>query len=228
MTFDVAGWSATCRHEPVHSGRIGIAIKPRAIVVHTTDMAPSSFTALIHAWQRVPGKGNAAHFLVGRSEHDGVVQLAPIYRNANHAGGPSHGAFVVDGKPIHPNHYAVGIEVHNAGQLQLLDGKWTQAQHGVAYGPAYDPGDVILTSSKRGYHKPSEWQMDTLFALLTDLHTTLPAQPAGTKARANVGGVQPWAARLNARVVGHCTLDPIRKGDPWPWIMARIAERFGV
>lgn len=48
-----------------------------------------------------------------------MVQFAPITRNANHAGGKTHGWWYTRaggrGRLIHPNTVAVGIELDNAG-----------------------------------------------------------------------------------------------------------------
>lgn len=56
------GWWLQARQMPAHRGRIGAAIIPKAVVVHTTDMAPGTFGALVRGWQKRPGAGNAAHF----------------------------------------------------------------------------------------------------------------------------------------------------------------------
>lgn len=223
------------RYVEMHKGRIGGAINPRAIVVHSTDMAPSTFDALIKSWTTQPGKGNGAHFLIGRDERQGVVQFCSIARNANHAGGPSAGAFVDGQKRYHPNRYSVGIEVHNAGLLRQIEGQWRQAERVdgklVAVGPAYSSSEVEVPSPIRapkiGYHLPTAWQITELRKLIAALDATLAPAPENLIAGQSVGKVQPWAYCADARVVFHASLDPTRKGDPWPVIarMVRGAEK---
>lgn len=219
------------RYVEMHKGRIGGAINARAIVVHSTDMAPSSFEALIKSWTTQPGKGNGAHFLIGRDERQGVVQFCSIARNANHAGGPSAGAFVDGQRRYHPNRYSVGIEVHNAGLLRKIDGQWRQAERVdgklVAVGPAYSQSEVEIDSETRAYHLPTAWQIAELRKLIAALDATLAPAPENLIAGQSVGRVQPWAHCADARVVFHASLDPTRKGDPWPVIarMVRGAEK---
>lgn len=87
-------------------------------------MVPGTYAALVRAWQTKPGAGNAAHFLIGRHDIDGVTQFAPITRNANHAGGKTHGWWSSGARLVHPNTIAVGIELDNAGRLARAAGRW--------------------------------------------------------------------------------------------------------
>jgi hypothetical protein len=115
--FKEGRWSLATYKE-MHSGRIGRAIVPRTMVVHTTDMRPGTFAALVRNWTSQLGRGNGAHFLIGRTPEQGVVQFAPIHRNANHAGGPNCGS--IGG--LHPTTVSVGVEIHSAGRLRLING----------------------------------------------------------------------------------------------------------
>jgi len=214
------GWLSSARREEIHSSRIGGPIKPWGVVVHTTDMVPNSFGALIKAWQASAGKGNGAHFLIGRDESQGVVQLAPVDRNGNHAGGPAHGWFTVAGRQIHPNSVTVGIEVHNAGKLRLVEGQWRNDA-----GKVFDPDNVSPDPLRGdvGWHTPTPYQLEKLDALLRALASQLaPAPPAGLVPN----GVSPaWSAPPSGALVGHVTLDPNRKTDPGPAIMAWLRAR---
>ena len=99
----VDGWYAKARRIKTHPGRIGGAIRPFAIVQHTTDMLEAEWDALIAALEREPGAGNAFTFGIGRTPEQGLIQVCSVFSNANHAGGPTHGNFVANGKLVHPN-----------------------------------------------------------------------------------------------------------------------------
>jgi len=223
------------RWVPCHSGRVGRAIRPWAVVVHTTDMAPGSFDALVKAWASRPGAGNAAHFLVGRTETDGTVQMIDCARNGNHAGGkPAHGWFTAGGQRIHPNSVSIGIEVHNAGEVRLIAGQWRTGEYDNGWHPhgaPLDPADVIVDdrNKSRGLHRPTEWQLEELARLLEALgHCPVIAPyPEGWGIAAN-GAPQSWAPQTmisGLPVVGHVTLDPARKGDPHKAISRWLASR---
>lgn len=198
------------------------------MVVHTTDMAPGTFNALVKAWQSKPGAGNAAHFLIGRNEADGVVQFAPITRNANHAGGsPSHGWWKyktpAGGKLVHPNTVAVGIEIDNAGKLRRV------AKSGGRYDWYYRDGEkfvfipedeVSVDERGQGWHTVTAYQRDALAQLLRDLHQCLMIGPELIVPNGDYkqNGC-PWA-EMTGRIVGHATLDPNRKTDPGPFVTA--------
>lgn len=226
MTFADGFWPSA-RRVDADPGRIGAAINPWAVVVHTTDMVPSSFAALIAAWQSKPGAGDCAHFLIGRTEADGVVQLVPITRNANHAGGPQHGVFVAaDGTTYHPNSVSVGIELHCAGGVQRIGGAWRLVEDGQPTGEAIPDLDVILDPVRpgRGWHVVTEYQYQQLAALLLELEESgLSAAPKGVVARSTFETPQAWGLGTG-RIVGHVSLDARNRSDPWPptmdWIRA--------
>jgi len=227
------GWFLGATRKAAHPGRVGKAIKPWCVVVHTTDMLPHTFNALVHAWTTNADRGACAHFLIGRTPEEGLVQFVPVTRNANHAGGkPAHGWFRsgVAGYRIHPNTVSVGIEVSNAGALRKMpDGKWYQYSYSERkiVGKAFAPEDVHVDERGKGWHKPTQYQLDTLSMLLDEIETQLAPVPAKIITAPN--GVVPAYGRIpnpeRPRVVGHVTLDPNRKSDPGPVIMELLAAR---
>lgn len=223
------------RWVPAHPGRVGKAIRPWAAVVHTTDMHPATFHALVKAWAAKPGAGNAAHFVLGRTPAEGLVQVVDVGRNANHAGGkPKHGWFKVDGKLVHPNACSVGIEVHNAGSLVRDAGQWRTWQRkdgGLRPFGAPIPAEDVEVDPKRphrGWHLPTDWQLAELDRLLLALgDCPVVERRAGPVDLVPSGEAPEWAPRGYRGVpfVGHVTLDPLRKTDPGVpisrWLMAR-------
>lgn len=209
-------WHA--RRIACHPGRMGGAIHPFAIVVHTTDMLPGEWDALLTAWTTKAGEGACAHFLIGRDEAEGVVQFVPINRNGNHAGGPGSGRFVVAGAEVHPNLVTVGIEVHCAGGVRLVNGAWRLVEGGVAHGAAIPASDVTPDPQRpgRGWHHVTDFQREQLFALLADLDAVLAPIPAGTTTRAFGEVPAPYSVMPPGRIVTHAQLDPVHRADPWP------------
>lgn len=213
------GWWLDAHKVPAHPMRIGGPIVPRAIVVHTTDTYPGGFTAIAKAWGSEPGKGNAAHFMIGRTAQDGVVQFAPVTRNANHAGGKPHGNWkTAAGVLIHPNTIAVGIELDCAGQLKI-------AKDGAIYHPdsgkSIPVSDVYFDAKGRPWHKVTDYQLYTLRKLIDDLRLALkptqdPVAPDGNYAQ---NGVAYYASAPLPWLVGHVTLDPVNRTDPGPQVM---------
>lgn len=222
------------RWAPIHPGRVGGAIAPWGVVVHTTDMHPSTFGALIRAWQRDAGRGAGAHFLIGRSAREGVVQLVDVGRNANHAGGrPAHGWFEVnDGARVHPNRVTVGIEVHAAGAVRWVGGEWRCYSGGRPVGAPLPAAEVQPDPRRpgRGWHVATAYQLDEIARLLDALAARAGrALPPDSYRIVPHGAPQAWAPHVRwcdrLPVVGHVTLDPARKSDPGPplsdWLRAR-------
>lgn len=225
----VDGWWAGARRLDAHPGRIGGAIRPFASVVHTTDMLPGAWQALLDAWTKRAGEGACAHFIVGRDFEAGVVQLAPITRNANHAGGTGHGVFQV-GSPavnLHPNMVAVGIEVHCAGGVHLIDGAWRLVEDGRAQGEEFPDVDVIPDPQRpgRGWHVITYHQLEVLDSLLGDLETVLEPVPVGCTKLAFGERPPAYAIIPGARLATHCELDPVHRADPWPQLSAWLQAR---
>jgi N-acetylmuramoyl-L-alanine amidase len=220
------GWWSLARRLPAFPGRIGGAIAPFAVVVHTTDMVPEAWDGLLHRWTTQLGQGNAAHFIIGRDSTTGLVQLAPITSNANHAGGPGAGSFVAGQQSWHPNNVSVGIEVYCAGEVHQVNGAWRLIEKGDPHGAALPDEDVIRDPDhpRQGWHTVTEYQYEQLGALLDGLETVLNPLPAGCIAQAS-GQVPAWGIFPTGRRVGHVSLNPGRRSDPWPptcdWLRAR-------
>lgn len=224
----VAGWWSDAQKRPAHPGRIGGPISAFASVVHTTDMLEDEFDALLDATAKRKGAGNAYHFLIGRSAAQGVVQVCPIDRNANHAGGPSRGSFVTPkGKTYHPNLVAVGIEIHCAGGVRKVEDRWRLVESGKAHGQPIPDDDVIPDPNRpgRGWHRVTDYQYGRLSALLKDLDAIMPPMPFGLVARSTSQTPEQWALPRDGRVVGHCSLDYARRADPWPPTMEWLRNR---
>lgn len=211
------GWWDGASRAPAHVGRVGGAIAPWSVVVHTTDMLPDEWAALVNAWTTRPGDGACAHFLIGRDAAHGVRQLVPITRNGNHAGGPSHGVFTDGRRTWHPNLVCVGIELHCAGGVRRIDGAWRLVEGGKAHGAPLPDADVIPDPKRpgRGWHRVTDYQLRTMRWLLTDLDLTMPRVPPGVSARATKESPDAWTVMPTARVVTHAQLDPSRRADPW-------------
>lgn len=220
-----AGWYVPATKLRAHPGRIGRTIVPKAVVLHTTDTMPGGFAAIARSWTSKPGKGNAAHFMIGRNEKDGVVQFAPVTKNANHAGGKPCGMFQVPGGGlVHPNASCIGIELDAGGYLgnPTADGNYRHPDTGRPVAAA----DVFVDTRGRGWHRVTTYQLDQLQKLLTDIKFVLKPFPAGTVVKPTGNYKQhvvPWADSGGVlypfNCVGHVTLDPVRKTDPGPQVM---------
>jgi N-acetylmuramoyl-L-alanine amidase-like protein len=220
------GWWSLAQPRAAFPARIGGVIAPFATVVHTTDMTPDTWNVLLNSWTTQAGPGDCAHFLIGRDAAAGVVQLAPITNNANHAGGPGHGSFVAGGQTWHPNTVSVGIEVHCAGSVRQVGGDWRLVENGVPQGAAIPDADVIPDPQRpgRGWHTVTDYQYEQLGALLDGLETVLGALPAGCVAQ-SIEAPPAYAIFATGRTVGHVSLHAAQRGDPWPptcnWLRAR-------
>jgi hypothetical protein len=215
------GWHRDARRADAHPGRLGPAITPWGVVVHETQMHPDTFEALVRRTQRVAGAGNCYHFLVGRSAEDGVVQVASVGRNANHAGGKPHGWIAqTQGQSLrkhHPNSVTVGIELHCAGPLSLVRGEWRTMEAERPHGAPIPDADVDVRGSS-AIHLPTRYQLDRLDTLLRDLiWGGLADRPPGTLSAVPSGeprGHLPQLARRAVPVWAHRELSPDRKTDP--------------
>jgi hypothetical protein len=215
----VDGWWSHAKQMKAHPGRIGGPINPYASVVHTTDMLPDEWDALIKAWIERGGDGSCATFLIGRDEAHGVLQFCPVTRNANHAGGSGHGVFDhARATGVHPNLVAVGIELHCAGGVQRVNGLWRLVEQGKAHGMPLPDADVIADPHRpgRGWHVVTDYQRERLTSLLADLEGVLAPMPAGLRARSTGEASPAWATPKTPRVVTHAWLDPAHRADPWP------------
>jgi hypothetical protein len=225
-SFNQGWWSLATRRD-AHPGRIGGAINPFSTVVHTTDMTPESWNGLITGWTTHADRIACAHFAIGRDANAGVIQLAPIYRNANHAGGDHHGSYVVAGNPLHPNHCAVGIELHCAGKVNRIDGQWRWLNdQGLPKGLPIPDADVIRDPAHAGigWHTVTDYQYQQIDVLLNALDSVLPPLPTGVVARSQ-SPPPSWGVFPSARIVGHVSLTSPDKEDPHPptcdWLRSR-------
>ena len=220
------GWWSLARQLPAFAGRIGANITPFAVVVHTTDMAPETWNTLLHSWTTQAGKGDCAHFIIGRDAASGIVQMAPITKNANHAGGSGQGSFVAGRQTWRPNSVSVGIEVHCAGIVKQKDGAWRLMEGTTPQGAAIPESDVVLDPARPGvgYHIVTDYQYEQLGLLLDGLETVLADLPDGCVAQSKEKPPQ-YGVFPTGRRVGHVSLDAADRGDPWgptcDWIRAR-------
>jgi hypothetical protein len=224
----VSGWWSDAVKRQAHPMRIGGPISPFAVVVHTTDMLEDEFDALVSATCTREGAHNAFHFLIGRHAAQGVVQVAPIDKNANHAGGPSHGVLVTPkGREYHPNLVTIGIELHCAGGVRKVEGKWRLVEDGKAHGRPIPDDDVIQDPQRptRGWHRVTDYQYGRLRMLLNDLEPVMTPMPYGTVAKSTSQTPEEWALPRDGRVVGHCSLDFARRSDPWQPTMEWLRTR---
>lgn len=224
-TFTNGWWSLATRHD-AFAGRVGAAISPFAVVVHTTDMVPESWDGLLRSWTTQTGPGDCAHFLVGRDATAGIVQLVPITNNGNHAGGTGHGSFVAGQQTWHPNLVSVGIELHCAGILREVNGGWRLVEDGTPQGNAIPESDVIVDPNRSGvaYHKVTDYQYEQLGLLLDGLEAALGALPQGCVAQ-SIEQPPAYGRFPTGRMVGHVSLDAAQRGDPWSatcdWMRSR-------
>lgn len=239
-----SGWYRNSTQVLAHPSRMGGAIVPEAIVVHTTDCMPGSMPAILNSWSKTSGNGACAHAIIGRSPTDGVVQMIPFNRNGNHAGGLKHGWYGmprVDPKTgtdtgalalIHPNTIAIGIELDCAGYLgHPVAGKWIHPDTKREVTAA----DVEVDPAGKGWHKVTQYQLDQLGAMIDAIRAwdafaaavaqrgTLQVVPNGSYRDNGV----PWGdVTGKTGVVGHVTLDPTNKTDPGPFMMAWIRQHY--
>lgn len=216
---------------PAHPGRVGPSIVPQTVVVHTTDCMPGSMSTIVRSWATAPGEGNGAHFIIGRDEKAGVVQLVPVTRNGNHAGGrPKHGWYKMpSGALIHPNTCSVGIELDCAGKL-----RWRPAYAAAIHpdtGREIPMSDVYVDKLGYPWHVCTDWQLRTLCQLLTSLRQVLHPTPPGLTVQPDgeyVANGVAWAASptWSPVIVGHATLDPVNKTDPGPQVLDYIRENL--
>lgn len=214
-----AGLWNQARQTPAHPDRVGGVIRPRGLVVHTTDTYPGAFETIVRRWTSERGRGNGAHFMIGRTPTDGVVQFVSIFKNGNHAGGPNHGYVrLPDGTTLHPNLAYVGVEVDAAGALKGRGGKFYHSDTGREVPAA----DVVVDPAGRPWHKVTDYQMTMLAALWRDLYPVTVPFPTGTALQIDASydsqGV-PWAKPRYVNLVAHASLNPIQKTDPGPQVM---------
>lgn len=216
------GWYSLATRMPANPGRVGLPITPRNVVVHTTDMMPDSWDALLKALVTTRTSGACAHFFINR---DGtVVQMVPITRNGNHAGGPIHGNYrdISTGTLIHPNTCSVGIELHGAGNLDWKDGKFIHRDT-----KSVIPPSEVYTSTYPGMKYFQNITLEQFNSLRTLLQSLLKSGlnpslgydvvPDGKYSDNQVVYADQWG--FGSTIVGHASLDPVNKSDPGPQVM---------
>lgn len=213
-----------------HHGRIGGACNPLAVVVHTTDTMPGGFKAIVKSWSTTVGAGNGAHYLIGRNPTDGIVQFVPHTSNSNHAGGKTHGNWLINKMPVHPNTISIGIEIDAGGKLyKNIIGNWIHPDTR----KIVPDTDVYIDKWGHGWHRVTQYQLDQLDKLLNWLcdnvlgslyHVDINHSivPNGTY---KDNHVSPWAESNKYKwLVGHVTLDPFNKTDPGPQVMEILSK----
>ena len=223
-----AGWWSLATRRDAHPARSGGAITPFATVVHTTDMPPETFATLIGSWTTTAGNSASAHFVIGRSAADGVVQLVPIDHASFHAGGSGHGSFVAGSQSWQPNSVAIGIEIHCAGGIRQTGGAWHLFEGNTPQGNAIPDIDVVADPQRpgRGWHVITDYQYAQLTALLDGLEAVLAPLPDGCVAQ-SIEPPPAYGLFPTGRLVGHVSLHAAQRADPWPpacdWLRARLA-----
>lgn len=215
----VDGWWSGAKRVDAHPGRIGGHIDPICAVLHATDMHPDDFAALVKHWRELAGDGACANFLFGRDATQGVLQLAPILRNGNHAGGPGHGVFTTGGQSLHPNVASAGIEMHCAGgMLRFIGGLWRFVEDGKIHGAPIAADDVEPDPQRpgRGWHKYTPYQLEQWALLREDLDVVMRAAPSDLRAVSLGEQVPKWGVPKHARFSAHVSLDPEHRADVWP------------
>lgn len=227
--IDEHGWYNAAKKRPAHRNRVGKPIKPRAVVVHTTDMHLQTYGGLLNAWGSNPGKGNAAHFVIGRTPEQGITQLVSCAANSNHAGGSLCGAFLPPtSKPVHPNAYSIGIEIHNPGELRSTADGFVQPRATLALQLDRITEPVRLKpGSNVWWLPPTQYQLDTLSTLLRAIAVWpgFAACPSVTELRIDgTEAPKSWARVIDPVCLGHATINPSRKTDPGPILMDWVRE----
>lgn len=218
--FDKNGWYSKATRRDALNTRVGGPILPLGVVVHTTDMLPGTHDNLIKAWTTRTGAGNAAHFLIGKTESEGITQFVSVYENSNHAGGKTHGYYKApSGKLLHPNRYTVGIEIDNAGKLRKTPSGWRYYSYETKrnIGPTFKDDQV----DEKGYELPTAFQLLALHSLIEALRLEVLKSSEFENYTVVPHGnyIGAFQQTQDPRLVGHCTLDPADKTDPGYTIM---------
>jgi hypothetical protein len=216
---------------PMHTGRVGPVIKPRGIIWHYTAMLESTELPLVTAWQQNRGKGNGATFLVRRNGQ--IIQLAPITKNSNHAGGSSTGRIYFTGSardnerttPWHPNSVCIGVELSNPGRVRRDDRGWRIAYTGADRVPVDESVyKIVSDESLKMFTKSANWgwveytQEQRIAAVEIIVACGIAGvrdEPAIVK-RKKINGKEYGEVSIGSMRLGHEDLDPSRKSDPGP------------
>ena len=169
------------RFEP--SPNVSGKVQHKYLVMHYTAGrdAESAVRTLID-----PAAKASAHLVIGRGGE--LVQLVPFNRIAWHAGKSRW--LGLQGL----NQYSIGIELDNAGRLELQGGRWRSW-----FGKEY-PGQDVHEATHKHDSRPAGWH------IFTEVQLRLAVEVARLLAR-HYGLVD---------VLGHDDIAPGRKSDPGP------------
>ncbi len=154
------------------------------VILHYT-CGPSQEVAV--NWLANPASKVSAHLVIGRSGE--ITQLVPFNAAAWHAGLSNWKGYQS------LNRYAIGIELDNAGMMQLTGNRWVSS-----FGKAYPDNEVMIAAHEQtpnvmyGWHKYTSIQLQTAAEVVAAL-------------------VQAYGIR---EILGHADIAPKRKLDPGP------------
>jgi len=161
----------------------GGELTPRYLVLHYT--AGRSARQSIN-WLTSPHARASAHLVIGRDGQ--ITQLVPFNREAWHAGRSEWNG--LEGM----NHHSIGIELDNAGKLELTSAGWR-----AWFGEIYPDEEVLEAVHKHGT-EPAGWHV-------------FPEEQLAAAIRAAIAIVEKYDL---LDVVGHDDISPGRKADPGP------------
>ncbi len=176
------GERVTYRSSPNH-GDLFTPPNPDTVIIHYTACpdAASAIATLCDPERRV-----SAHVVVGRQGD--VTQLVPFDRVAWHAGVSRWG------ERESLNQYSLGIEIDNAGQLKLEEGRLV-----AWFGQQY-PQDEVIQAVHRHQTQLTSWHR------YTDTQTGVVMQLC--RLLMDAYGIR--------HILGHDEIAPMRKVDPGP------------
>ena len=177
----------------LRSPNIGDYFKPDTIVFHYTagGTAEGAVSHLVDPKTEV-----SAHLVISRDLR--IFQLVPFNRIAWHAGKSKW----KDRENL--NRYSIGIEIDNAGKLDLVDGRYYSW-----FGREYAPSDVVAakhqnSSSVEFWHKYDDLQIELCTSICKSLIEELKI----------------------TEIVGHDEIAPDRKIDPGPAFPIDVYRRL--
>jgi len=158
-------------------------LRPRFIIGHYTAGGTAEGAV---SWLTNPDARASAHLVIGRDTD--ITQLVPFDKIAWHAGMSTWNGLVG------LNSYSIGIELDNAGRLQLQNGVWKSW-----WGRVYDASEVLVAEHEHGggvcgWHTYPEAQIQTALDVCVALARHYEIED----------------------MLGHDDISPGRKTDPGP------------